>query len=592
MRKLLRACLITLLAATACLNVLKAEMAELFPIEDIKPNMRGKTYTVMQGTEIVPLETEVLGVLKNGLGPGKDLIIGRLLDEKTKLTGAVHGMSGSPLYINGKLVGALSRRLMNFEKDGHCGFTPIRDMLDVQNRGRGKKEDKVGASPFLAFWPQGATSGFISAALSSKPDSGHWLTVPLSMSGWSEGMLNSMQPLFKGLTGFMPLATTSGAGVTSKSIKIEPGSALSVLLIDGDLRAGGTGTATTVDGNKVTAFGHPMMGMGPTSLPMASAEIITTLPSYSVPHKIANIGQACGTIWQDRLSAIAGELGPTPVMASYEVKRKHDNNVRPTLKGTFVKEEWVAPQLMAMLMARAIMDEQDFSEDATIRLNGEIKFKGLPSYQIRGLYSGASDQRMQSLFDQLNPLMNLYQRFPKQVEVESLVLTVVSFESASQWKLETLNVRDRKLSKGQSVQAILRFKNGLGLVRVEEAELTVPEELKNTGFRLRAISGAQLQTLEQAFKNSAGVGTASDYLNSLSRTYSSDALYLQIVTNEPSVVSRNSLQLGLPFSVVETMNDSNHEAVRLTSAAKVWIEKKIQLPGVVTGSADTGMEIE
>src|SRR5580700_4658412 len=106
---------------------------EILPVDQIKPGMHGLTYTVMKGNEIVPLQTEVVGVAKNALGPGLDLIIGRLVDEKTRLTGAVHGMSGSPLYVDGKLVGALSLRIATFEKDGQCGFTPIADMMKVEN---------------------------------------------------------------------------------------------------------------------------------------------------------------------------------------------------------------------------------------------------------------------------------------------------------------------------------------------------------------------------------------------------------------------------------------------------------------------------
>lgn len=573
-------------------SVLKASTVENFPVEDIKPGMRGTTLTVMQGTEIISLETELLGVLKNGLGPGKDLIIGKLVDERTRLTGAVHGMSGSPLYVQGKLVGALSRRLMSFEKDGHCGFTPIADMLDVQNRGQGKQLERTGLSPFLSAWNSQAASAALSKSLTPQLDTGSWLSVPLGMSGWSEGMISSMGELFRGMTGLLPVSSSSSGGSSKTTIEMKPGSALSVVLIDGDLKAGGTGTATTVDGSRVTGFGHPMMGIGPTELPMAAAEIITTMPSYLVPHKISNIGALCGTIWQDRLSAVSGELGAIPKMAQYEIHKKHEGQNRPSLKGTFVKEEWIAPQLMAMLLARAVMDQQDFSEDSTLQLRGEIVFKGLPKLEIRGLYSGGMSERFRSLFDQLSPLMNLYSSFPKQIEVEAFRVKVETFERASQWQLETLNVREQKLVKGQTVQALLKFKNGLGQARFEEVELSVPEELKQTSFSLRAIAGAQLQAADRTQKNLVGSAQASDLIRALNQYFEPNVLFLQLITNEEGTMSRNQLQLGLPYSVSKIRTGTEAESLRIVSSAKVWTEKRVTMPGVVTGSLKTELEIK
>jgi hypothetical protein len=587
---------LTCLILLAFLSSLPAALPELFPVDQLRPGLRGQTLTVMQGIEIVSLETEVLGVLKNGLGPGKDLIIGKLVDEKSNLTGAVHGMSGSPLYIDGKLVGALSRRLMQFEKDGHCGFTPIRDMLDVQSRGRGRNDPDKGPSPFWGFGSvpgRDVASSLMDSRLVIKPDTGQWLAVPFSMTGWSESMLSALRPIFSQMAGFLPVAAGSGEhSGTSKKIEIRPGSALSVLLIDGDIRAGGTGTATTVDGNQVTAFGHPMMGIGPTELPLAGAEIITTMPSYSVPHKIANIGPAAGTIWQDRLSAISGEVGRLPEMARYEIRRQHEKQARPCMKGTFVKEEWLAPQLLMMLMAQSVMEEQDFSREATVRMAGEIRFKGLPSLTIKGLYSGGQEQRVSALMDQMIPLSNLYQSFPRQIEVESLTLSVETYERSSEWVVETLNVRTKKLKKGEKIESLVRLKDGSGRKRLEEVSLEVPEELKGTAFQLRVSSGRQLQSAEKNLLKTGGIARAADYLNAMNTFFEQDVLYFQIITQEQGVLSRNHTQLGLPYSVGQVMRDSDHEAVQTLSTAKVWQQQEIRLPGVVTGSLELGMEME
>jgi hypothetical protein len=577
-----------------CLSMLpmlgRAALPELFPVEQLKPGLRGQTYTVLQGTEVVPLETEILGVLANGLGPGKDLIIGKLVDEKSRLTGAVHGMSGSPLYIEGKLVGALSRRLVLFEKDGHCGFTPIRDMLDVAQRKKGGSEPDHWPMAFSRLWNQSGSP----ALPRIKPDMGQHLSIPLSVSGWTEGMLASLSPLFSSMPGVTLVAGSVGSsGVArAKKIPIQPGSALAVVLIDGDIRAGGTGTTTTVDGNQVTAFGHSMIGLGPTELPLAGAEIITTMPSYLVPHKISNMGVVSGTIWQDRLSAVAGEVGRVPAMAQYEISRRHQNENRPSYQGRFVKNDYLAPRVLSILMATALLDEQDFSTEATLKLSGEIHFKGLPKLRLKGLYSGDVGQRITALMDQLFVVEYLYEHFPKQIEVEKLKLSVESYERAAQWTVESMSVRKKKLKRGEKVQAFFRLKNGKGEKKVEEMELQVPEELKGKSVRLRLMGGDQLQRAERNLRGIAGSANPSDYLSSLGAEFDPQAFYLQITTSEAGVMSRNRAQIGLPYSISQVVDGNRYEALLDFSGVHIWAQTEMKLSGVALGSQEIVMEVE
>ncbi|NJK91896.1 MAG: hypothetical protein HC904_08755 [Blastochloris sp.] len=568
----------------------------LFPADQIRPGMRGQTHTVMQGTEIIVLETELLGVQKDAFGPGRDMIIGKLVDEKTRLTGAVHGMSGSPLYIEGKLVGALSRRLMLFEKDGHCGFTPIADILDVQRRGRGKKEERQGAIPFFRVKTSAGgemSPEFLPVPAPGSNQMGEWLGVPLSVSGWSDQAGEILNKVFRGLSGAVPvMASGPGQGKAIAASEIRPGSPLSVLLVDGDIRMGGTGTATTVDGNKITAFGHPMLGVGSTELPLAGAEIITTMPSYYMPHKIANIGTAVGTLWQDRLSCIAGELGPIPQQAAYHVTRRHEDEKRPEWKGSFVKEEWLAPRIMVLLMMRSLMDAQDMSLEATFRLEGELRFKGLPPMKISSVLSGGFEERFFEVLMQMMPVAQLYEQFPKQIEVESFDLKVESFERASQWEVETVQVREAELKPGQTVKALIRLKNGRGETRLEECELKLPEELKRGNFQLRAMSGNALQQQSRRLRNVAGATSPAQFIQSHQEFFSANQLYVQVVTQQSGVVSRNRVQLGLPYSIGQVTRQNEQVGVADVVGQRVWTQQEIRLNGVVRGGEEIRLEIK
>ncbi|HEY8965958.1 MAG TPA: sporulation protein SpoOM, partial [Candidatus Methylacidiphilales bacterium] len=278
----------------------------LIPTSEIKPGMHGVSYTVLQGSEIVPLDTEILGVAENALGPGYDLIIGKLVDPKSALVEAVHGMSGSPLYIDGRLAGALSRRLTQFEKDGHCGFTPIADMLRVEGPdGKGTFASRAakGEASEPPFSVEGLLRGQIAGAVASPGFAA--LGVPLSVTGLSAELTGKVLKSFgMEASGWIPVSGGSRSEARLAKAELQPGSPVSAVLMTGDLAAAGTGTLTWRDGDRVLAFGHPMLGVGRSAWGLAPAEIITTIPSYLYPHKLANTGPVVGTIVQDRLSAV------------------------------------------------------------------------------------------------------------------------------------------------------------------------------------------------------------------------------------------------------------------------------------------------
>jgi len=410
---------------------------EFFPLSEIKPGMKGTVYTVMQGSEVVPIEAEILGILDGGLGPGRDMIIGKLVDEKTKLTGAVHGMSGSPLMINGKLAGALSRRLGAFEKDGHCGFTPAKDMQDVSRRGHRDDSDMRLPESSLVVTP---------------------LTVSGGANGW--GILE--EKLKEWFPGTLPVVG-GGAGKKPKELPpLEAGSAMAVVLMDGDITVASTGTVTWVDGDQVVAFGHAMFGLGPTEFPIAPAEIITVLPSYLRPYKIANAGTINGTLDQDRHSAVSGRVGPVPDMAKYKIERKHNNEVRPIWEGRLVKHHLVAPQLIATLASNAMMDAQDVSGDFSMRSETRVKFTGLDEYVMEGYYSGGQMDRIIGMFDQLIPLMQLMGKYGRELELESVQLNVETIETRRSWVISSMDTESSEVEVGKELNFIIKLKNVLG----------------------------------------------------------------------------------------------------------------------------------
>ncbi len=533
---------------------------DIFPLSEIRPGMKGTVYTVMQGSEVVPLEAEILGILEGGLGPGRDMIIGKLIDEKTKLTGAVHGMSGSPLMIDGKLVGALSRRLGAFEKDGHCGFTPAADMQDVSRRG----DDHSSSMQLSAM---DATQFLVPLMVSGGAN--HWQSLEGQMKEWFPGAI----PVAGGHT-----------GTGEKTLPaLKAGSPLAVVLMDGDISIAGTGTVTWVEGDQVVGFGHPMFGLGPIELPIAPAEIITVLPSYLRPFKIANAGKINGTLDQDRLSAVSGRIGPIPEMATYQINRKHNHESRPTWQGRMVKHHMLAPQLISLLAANAMMDAQDMSGDFSMRATTTVKFKGLDDYVMTGYYSGNQMDRLVGALDQLLPLSKVMGRYGRQMELESVRFDVETVESQHKWVLSLMDVEDSEVAVGETLPLLIEMLNEAGEVKRIRTSWSPPEELRGKRVTLECVSGLNLNFNRQNTGDVLAGESPQSALEFLKLRFENDRLYVRGVLNDTGLLKAGQLQVGLPHAIDQTARGNSSLNTSLSSDRLVYGQQSIPVEGMVIG---------
>ncbi len=531
---------------------------DIFPISEIKPGMKGTVYTVMQGSEVVPIEAEILGVLEGGLGPGRHMIIGKLVDEKTELTGAVHGMSGSPLMIDGKLVGALSRRLMLFEKDGHCGFTPAADMVDVSRRGH-RDVSKLQLPDDSRFSMPLAVSG----------GANNWGLLENKMKEWFPGAI----PVAGGTTGKKP----------KKLPPLEAGSPLAVVLMDGDITMAGTGTVTWVDEDQVVGFGHPMFGFGPIEFPIAPAEIITVLPSYMMPHKISNAGEINGTLDQDRLSAVSGRIGPVPKMATYQIRRTHNNESRPVWEGRLVKHHLVAPQLISVLAANAMMDQQDFSDDFSMRSKTTIKFAGLDAYVMEGYYSGGQMDRILGMFDQLLPLMQIMGRYSKQLELESVEMDVETIETQRNWLIRSMDTESDEVEVGKPLKLMITLQNEKGKKKQLRSSWTPPEELRGQRVTLECVSGLNLNFMQQTSAALLASDHPKDALEYLKARYENDLIYIRGAQRAAGVLKSGRLQSGLPHAIQKTSQENPSPETAPALDRITYGEQTIDVDGMIAG---------
>ena len=447
----------------------KAGKVELYPESALRPGMKGVAWTVFQGMTPEPVPVEIVGVWENGWGPRQDIIIGKLTG-KAERTNVAGGMSGSPVYIDGKLVGAISLRLSVFSPDAICGITPIRLMLDVSKFDKtrpsdSRTPDKAQSSEVAMAIPGGllarvmATSHSASESATMTP-----IATPITMAGFSDETVRQFGPIFNqlGLT-----VAQGGAGGKLKSAKpaadwataMQPGESIAAVLVSGDMNMTGAGTVTYNDGKRVLAFGHPMFNLGPVDMPIAKDSIITTLASSYQPTKMGNATEIVGALRQDRHSAIEGELGATAQMIPVTLhvhSYGSDNSVRKSSDfhyNVFVNQKWT-PYLMMATLFNSLSNLNDFSEEATYRLHGELQVAGQEPIELTTMQAPAEAAIPTPMLlagwwaDKFNRLYINSAKLPK---LDAVNVTVDLLPERRISQIESAWIADNKVTPGSQV---------------------------------------------------------------------------------------------------------------------------------------------
>ena len=484
-------CCLLILAAFTRAAIAQPADAPIIPLDELKAGQQGVVWTVFKGTQPEPFTVEVTGVLRNALGPGKSLIVCQLTDERVQKMGAVAGMSGSPLYIEGKLAGALSYQIQRFETVRHAGFTPAADLEEVKNK----------------------TTLQSNALASSAPVSGSGLETPyramqpvFTLGGLSPAVADLFAPHFSALglsaialggstqSGHSEAAATlapAGAGISNT---LRPGGAVAVALATGDITLAGTGTVSRVDGQRITAFGHPMLSLGEVALPMCASEIITILPSQMQSVKIANTGAVIGTITQDRLSAVSGNLGAGPEMTKVEVTVTPMRGAPRTLKFSVARQQQLTPVIVAAGVSQAILGSNDAGLANGFRLKSDVSFPAATKLAFQTLYSGP-----QGFTQGLNEFVqglaaNLQNPYAKTFP-EHVAFSIEPLETNPAVTLDLFQLSRTTASAGQIVQATIAWRDWQGAAHRETFDLPVDPAWTGKQLEVVLAPGRALDTL-------------------------------------------------------------------------------------------------
>ncbi|HEX9459496.1 MAG TPA: SpoIVB peptidase S55 domain-containing protein [Thermoanaerobaculia bacterium] len=378
------------LAIVAGLSTAASASTTTMPFSQVRKGMHGYGETVFDGTKLERFDVEITGILQN-IGPGQDLILAKVSGPMIDRAGVIAGMSGSPIYIDGKVIGALAYS-WQFAKEAMAGITPIDEMLKIAQVDGGPAGALVAATPrmsggeFLQAMIEHKTADKFESMMSSltgaspasavagaKP-----IAVPLSMSSFSPDTLGRFGKYLDPL-GFMPVpagaSSTSATTSTTASKEFAAGDAIGAVLLRGDFNVAATGTVTYIDGDRVYAFGHPFLDMGQVAFPMAKSEIVGVLPSLASSFKFANTGAVVGAFRQDRAVGIMGVMGEKADMIPVDLEVEGSGPAQK-YHVDVLRHSQLTPLILAMAADTVVANSQRAAGERTVMLESEIKLKG------------------------------------------------------------------------------------------------------------------------------------------------------------------------------------------------------------------------
>jgi len=586
----------------------------LMPIDEIRPGMVGVGRTVFQGSDLEDFKVHILGVLRNVQGPKRDLILARLEGEGLAESGVAQGMSGSPVYIDGRLIGAVSYSIGAFSKEPIAGITPIAEMKDATAMPRRTatqqarlelpvtREGLAAAlratysrlAPFAARAADVQAIGLPSATAAQIAPMLRPISSPLVMSGFDPETVDLISGAFRE-AGFTPMVSGgSGAQMPAMTGPLREGDAVGVSLIGGDLEMGATGTVTHIDGDRVYAFGHPFYGLGPTEFPMTRAYVYTILPSLMTSFKISSMGETIGTIQQDRATAIAGALGKGPALIPMNVTLQRADGTadgRRTFKFELVNDQLFTPLLAYVAMFNTLGSYERQFGAATFSIKSRARIKGHESLDLEDVFTG-DNPVLGAATAVAGPITMLLGNDIEPITLEGLDIEISSSETPRSASIERVWLDEIKPRAGRRIPLKVLTRNYRGEERISTVPIDIPANAKGT-LSIMVTDGRQLNAMEQReLRRSVDPQTVAQMVKLLNDTRRNNRIYIRLVTGSPGAVVNGEAMTALPPSVLSVLegdrNGGNFTPIRSATVGE-W---EVPMDLAVTGSRLLTIQVE
>ena len=590
-------------AISAVLLSLAASLASaqnFFPLQDVHPGLRGVGLTVFQGDRIEEFQVEILGVLQN-LGPKQTIILARLSGGPLAETGVLQGMSGSPVYIGGKLLGAIALGFP-FSKEPIAGIQPIEAMLADATF---SAPPAAGASRLPAVLERSDHQNLTPFGKLAE------LPTPISLTGFSAATLAAFTPGLRNL-GFQPQEGVSAAAANSRqtstivrptpSAALQAGSMISVGLITGDMNMTADGTVTYVDGKRIYAFGHRFLDIGSIEFPFARSEVIASIPTLNSSFKLSVPREWIGTILSDRNTAVAGELGrpshtvPLTISVRAGSSRARDYHLQ------VVNDRLLTPFLTEAALFSTIDATERTVGVGTMRLRGEVQFEGaLPPLRVHDVFVSDNALAQQVSADAVVTLGFVLSAGFANLHLKNMSFTLEQVESKRQLRLVQAWTSAHEVHPGDPLQitALLEGENGLEVTRT--VTYHVPAGAPNGSLNFTVSDANTLNFPDFAGVAASSLRTPERLIETINSYRASDALYVRVWRQEPSFNVAGQLPGGElpdpPPSVMLILADpsasaNSNAALTLTRGAEA---ARLTIPigdYVVTGAKTIQVEVK
>ena len=583
---------LTLVIVLATAPHARAQSNEILPLEQVRPGMQGYAYTIFAGDQVEKFDLEVIGVLPNALGPRQSIILVQLKGPKVERTGVVAGMSGSPVYLEGKLAGALSLKLGIFTKDPIAGVTPIADVINPPTQSGSPEASATSSQNTGNSSPQN-TSTYSSLALPSgstlQP-----IETPLVFSGFQATTLQQFAPQIQGY-GFVA-AQGGTAAPRPEDAHLAPGDMAGMVLVSGDASINSACTVTAVQADRVFLCGHPFLNLGDVQLPMARSRVLTTLSSDLASTKIVNVGGPIGTITGDHITAVTGKLGAPPGMVPLDldlVTRAGEKKFHFEL----VNHPKLTPLLVAITTFNGLTQNSVYGEGTTLHLTGEILLRGHTPVRIESTYAPIDALIPDSMPIALS-IQNIFTRlFVNTFEVpavEHIALRVESVPGHQSFTIESAWLEKGEAAPGDTLRVRVLLHPYRGAPRIEQTTVRVPDQVaRGTTLRLLVTDGETLNRASRgfAFPGSGGATGLDQLIGVINRERRNDRLYVGLFVPSPTILWEDKELPNIPLSQINMIDGRPAPGTAQVLRESLASEASVPLGGPVSGVISLNLQI-
>ena len=563
----LRSCLFLTLGLASATLALPGQTV-FMSVDEVQPGMVGRGKTVFEGTTREEFSAHILGVLENVMGPQRRLILARLEGGPLANTGVIAGMSGSPVYIDGRLIGAVSYSLGSFSKEAIAGITPIAEMTEVATLPPRRAANPIANVPATPNELRSVLSDMM-ARRTARPDEGiafdtrglsaaegsrvasmlRPIATPLVMSGYTREARDLVADLL-GDHGFLPMIG-GGVGATGAADPepLRPGDPVGVSLVRGDLELGSTGTVTHIDGERVYAFGHPFLNLGPTAFPMTRAYIYAVLPSLMASSKLSGLGEMIGTIRQDRSTAIAGTLGDPPTLIPLTMTLESDRGLSKQFQFSLIADQALTPVLAFVSVLNTLQSYERQAGGATLEVTGTVTVKDHGEIAFDDLFAGDSPSVGAATYIAA-PITFLLANDLGEVELEAIDLAVTSSEQRRSATIERvwLDAMDVRAGRTVPLKILTRSYRGEDVIRT--VQLDIPP---NASGRLSILvtDGTRLTQMDRRERRVTDApASIPQMLRTLNARRKNNRLYVRLLSQDAGAVVNGEALSSLPPSIL------------------------------------------